>query len=456
MRITEKTPAREIHQRALRLYWMRLGAVACLLVAYVLAAKVGGFETPLLPLYILAACEIVFNFPYPFYFCTSENGFKYLAASVMSDFMVETLVLHFIGGVDAMFFSAIYLLSILYCALNLPSIFNFLMATLASFLYAGLIAAEYYGIIPHVSTVGLTLTGFQQMAMVISHVAFFYLIALFARFLTDALIEKEKRMAQLVNDLREANQRIKYAHRLKAEFIAHLSHELRAPLNNILGFVNLLKQDEVGVMNDKQRNGVSAIERSGKHLLELINDVLDISKLEAKKSRMDWTDADLVDIVCQMCDVFHEEAMRKQIRLKMENKTGGTLLFQMDVRKVRQILYNLLSNAIKFTPIEGEVTVHLEKTPQGMVMSVCDSGIGIAAEDQARIFDAYEQVGCHRFPEMNGTGLGLSITKQFVEMHDGKIEVQSQANRGSKFKVTFPAKLATIAPLPNSRIANAA
>ncbi len=149
MRITEQTSVREIRGKAIRLYRIRLGAVFGLIAAFALAAKIAEFHVNLWPLIILGVGEIIFNYPYAIFFRDSESGFKFLAASIMTDFAVETLAVHLVGGIDAMFFSAIYLLSIMYCALNLPSVFNFLMATLASIFYGGLIAAEYFDVIPH-------------------------------------------------------------------------------------------------------------------------------------------------------------------------------------------------------------------------------------------------------------------------------------------------------------------
>jgi len=449
MRISEKTAVREIRVKAKQLYFIRVGAVVGLVLTFFVASLIGDFKGQMGALLILAAVELIFNFPYPFFLRNSDEAFKFLAASVMIDFAVETLAIHFVGGIDAMFFSAIYLLSILYCALNLPALFNFLMATLASLFYAGLIAGEYYDVIPHRPTIGLELSGVEQVAVVISHVAFFYLVAIFARYLVNALIDKEQRLLALFRQLREANQKIKYAHRMKSEFIAHMSHELRSPLNSIIGLSGLLKEPEIGSINEKQKEFLEHIETNGKHLLELINDVLDISKLEAKKTQMDWTEVNLGEICRASIDLFYEDALRRQVRLEFENVIDTGYKIQADTRKMRQILYNLLSNAIKFTPADGKVTIRLDKGPDTMTITVSDTGIGIAPEDQKKIFEPYEQVTHSQSSEMMGTGLGLAITQRFVEMHFANIHVESQPGQGTRFILTFPLNIPR-SKLPNS------
>ncbi|MDA9101400.1 HAMP domain-containing histidine kinase [Omnitrophica bacterium] len=444
MRITQQTPASEIREKAIQLYHIRLGVVSGLMIIFFLVAWIGGFKSyeSIIPLFALALVEIIFNCPYRFYFTNSEKSFQFLAASVMTDFVIETLAIHLTGGIDAMFFSAIYLVSILYCALNLPTFFNFLMATLASLFYAGIIAAEYYQVIPHRPTFGLNLSGMQQLAVVVSHIAFFYLIAIFSGYLSGALIDREQRLSALFGQLREAHQKIRYAHRLKSEFIAHMTHELRNPLNTVIGFCDLLREPDIGPLNEKQAEYIGDIRRSGNHLLELINEVLDMSKLEARRMHMEWSDVDLGEMVRSSVDLFFEEAFRRQIQLTAEFDPAVRFTVRGDARKIRQIIYNLLSNALKFTPREGKVSVRLERLDSSVRITVRDSGCGISPEGLKIIFEPYEQAESGKSESQSGTGLGLAITKRFVDMHQGRIEVRSKECEGTQFKVTLPVNLA--------------
>ncbi|MBN1688429.1 MAG: HAMP domain-containing histidine kinase [Candidatus Omnitrophica bacterium] len=440
MRITENTNVQDIRDKAIRLYRIRVAAVLFLTPVFLFTYYVGNVELPIIPLMILGLAEIILNFPYRIFMKDSERAFKFLATSVMADFLAETLTIHFIGGVEAMFFSAIFLLSILYCALNLPSSFNFIMATLASIFYSGLIAAEYYGVIPHRPTMGLIFSGTQQTVLVLSHVAFFYLIAFFAQFLAKALTEKEERLAKLNSDLKDAYQKIKYTYRMKSEFVARMSHELRSPLCTNLSLTALLKTRENGLLNEKQLSYTDKIEQSTKHLLDLINEILDISKIEAEKVAIHWTEIDLGEICRTVIDIFNEEAVMKDIHLRFDNVHSSGYKLEADEKRMRQILYNLISNALKFTPPNGDVSVSIEKSEDILTLTVSDTGIGISKENIQRIFMPYEQVNENLSADIMGTGLGLAITKQFVELQGGQVIVRSEPGKGSRFICIFPIK----------------
>ncbi len=439
MRITVNASAREIRGKANLLYRIRLLTIFICFPVFFLVSKLSGTEAhfDLFSILVLGLLEIFLNCPYPVYFKTPERAYKFLAASVMVDFMAESLAVHFGGGIEPMFFTALYLITILYCALNFPVTLNFLMATLASFLYSGLVAAEYWDVIPHPITLGLYLTWQEQLSDVITHVALFYLIAIFARYLANALIEKEKRIASLFKELREAYQKARYAYRIKSEFLAQMSHELRAPLNTVMNLTELLRSPMSGSLTPKQKDYLDNMEKNAKHVLSLINDVLDISKLEAKKTVLHYSDVNLLEACKLAVDLFYEEAASKQISIKIQNSLEINFIFRADARKIQQVLFNLMSNAIKYTPNDGSITLNLRKEGACFILSVADTGTGIPQEDQKRIFEPYE---CSREENRNiqGTGLGLSITKQFIEMHHGEIFVESTPGKGSRFTIKLP------------------
>ncbi|HEX8552343.1 MAG TPA: ATP-binding protein [Abditibacteriaceae bacterium] len=242
-------------------------------------------------------------------------------------------------------------------------------------------------------------------------------------------------------------ERAERANRAKSEFIASVSHELRTPLNAILGFSKLLLNPRIGPLNEDQQSYVGDVVQSSEHLLHLINDILDLSKIEAGKMTLDRSDFVLKDVLEQSLAAMREEARSQNLALDLEIAPEIAALENVsgDERKVRQVMYNLLSNAVKFTPAGGSIKVKSwrESSPDGevAVVSVCDTGVGIAAEDQSRIFAAFEQVDGSYARERPGTGLGLAITHSIVELHGGKITLESEEGKGSVFTFCLPLQM---------------
>ena len=282
------------------------------------------------------------------------------------------------------------------------------------------------------------MTHVQTCWLVLRHTAFFFLLAILVRFMAKAMLQKEEKLEDLIWELKATNEKVKYAYHLQTDYFARMSHEIRAPLNSILGFSQLLLESPAP-LNEKQRDFIARIERSGRHLRDMINDVLDLSKIETKKMQLSVREANLVRILETVYDFFYEEASLKHILLVFSEKPAQPLLITCDELKVRQILYNLLSNALKFTPKNGSIAISLRKEPDGSALiGVEDSGPGIPKQFHKVIFEPYEQAGRVMAKNIKGTGLGLSITKQFVQMHGGKIWVESEPGQGCKFFVTLP------------------
>ena len=274
--------------------------------------------------------------------------------------------------------------------------------------------------------------------------------------------------------LQQKNVELEAASRMKSEFLANMSHELRTPLNAIIGFSEVLKDGLMGDLTDQQRGFIGDIFNSGKHLLALINDILDLSKVEAGKTALDLEPVLVSSLLVNSLSIVREKAATRHIRLSIESAEElGSI--QVDPRKVKQIVYNLLSNAVKFTIDGGTVTLHAARVPRadvGLLSSgwtgrtfplvesdfaefleirVSDTGIGIAAEGLERLFKPFSQIDSGLARKFEGTGLGLAMVKLLAELHGGAVAVESAVGEGSCFTVWLPLReLAegTVVPMP--------
>jgi GAF domain-containing protein len=248
--------------------------------------------------------------------------------------------------------------------------------------------------------------------------------------------------ARLFREIEEKSRQIEAANRHKSEFLANMSHELRTPLNAIIGFSEVLQEKLFGELNDKQAEYTDDILTSGRHLLSLINEILDLSKVEAGRMELELATFDLPLAIDNARTFVRERATRHGINVDVDvdERLGE---FVGDERKIKQILLNLLSNAVKFTPEGGRIGINARQTDGSVEISVSDTGVGIAPEDQPKIFEEFRQVGTDYAHKVEGTGLGLTLAKKFVELHGGKIWVTSEVGKGSKFTFSLP-----IAPSP--------
>jgi signal transduction histidine kinase len=237
------------------------------------------------------------------------------------------------------------------------------------------------------------------------------------------------------DELGRLYRELENASRHKSEFLANMSHELRTPLNAVIGFSEVLQARLFGELNDKQADYVADIHTSGRHLLALINDILDLSKIEAGRMELQVSTVALAEVLESSVALMRERATQQGISVKLEvNPTIGVI--EADERKVKQVLFNLLSNALKFTARGGHVNVTARSESDEVIVSVRDDGFGVAPEDQARIFEEFEQVGTAQLQE--GTGLGLALSRRFVELHGGRLWVESAPGQGSTFSFNLP------------------
>jgi CheY-like chemotaxis protein len=253
--------------------------------------------------------------------------------------------------------------------------------------------------------------------------------------LEQRVLERTTQLAVANRELDLRNREVERATQMKSKFLASMSHELRTPLNAIVGFSDLLADGTPGQLNDKQKRFVNHIKQGSAHLLQLINDILDLSKIEAGQLELRSEEFLVKDALPEVLSTIHPLAAAKSIRV--EHKVESNSLVKSDRVRFKQILYNLLSNAVKFTPKGGLISIACVDVQDFVLVSVADTGIGIRPEDQKVVFEEFRQIEGSADRTQEGTGLGLAITKRLVEQQGGQISVESELGRGSRFTFTL-------------------
>lgn len=258
--------------------------------------------------------------------------------------------------------------------------------------------------------------------------------------LLSSSIENEVKKIQIdknARELAEANMELQRIAKVKDAFLANMSHELRTPLNSIIGYSDLLLSGTAGEINEKEFRYLNHISSSGKHLLEIINDILDISKVESGKMELLYEMVPVSDIIESVINIVSPMADQKQIDLTCDNRIEG-MLIEADPVRLKQIISNLVINAVKFTDEKGYVSVIVKREGDLLNISVADSGIGISEEDQEKLFEPFQQLDTSNSRRYEGTGLGLALVKDLVELHGGNIWVESEPGKGSIFIFSIP------------------
>src|SRR6202049_1201463 len=255
--------------------------------------------------------------------------------------------------------------------------------------------------------------------------------------LEQRVLERTTQLAVANKELDLRNREVERATQLKSKFLASMSHELRTPLNAIVGFSDLLAEQTAGPLNDKQNRFVHHIKQGSGHLLQLINDILDLSKIEAGQLEFHCEPFQIGEALPEVLSTIRPLAMAKHITV--QEKIEGDVGVFADRVRFKQILYNLLSNAVKFTPKHGRIDIECYETSGAVCVSVADTGIGIRPEDLKLVFEEFRQVEVSNANTQEGTGLGLAITKRLVEQQGGKISLESELGKGSRFTFTLPA-----------------
>lgn len=262
---------------------------------------------------------------------------------------------------------------------------------------------------------------------------------------TDELSLANEELSAKKQELEEANIALKEANRMKSQFLANVSHELRTPLNSIIGFSELLQERAFGELNDRQQQYVDYIRSSGGHLLQLINNILDLSKIEAGRMDLSAEDFSVTEALGEILGIIRPLALKRNITIESKSLPASPLL-RADKAKFKQIMLNLLSNSVKFNIENGRILVdwRITEEPRGLkierfiTFSIKDTGIGIRGEDKGRLFKEFEQIDSSITREYGGTGLGLVLTKRLVELHNGEIWFESEHEQGTTFYVKLP------------------
>jgi len=280
----------------------------------------------------------------------------------------------------------------------------------------------------------------QQRALRLALVAVLLLGSVaFAR-IAAASLRQRRMLAAALGQLEVKSREVEAANRHKSEFLANMSHELRTPLNAIIGFSEVLGQRMFGEINERQAEYLADIQASGQHLLSLINDILDLSKVEAGKMELQPSRFSLAAAIQSVAMMVRDRAAGRGVAVRTEIDPEIETI-EADERKVKQVVLNLLTNGVKFTSSGGQVDVQASRDGDGVRITVRDTGVGIAPADQARVFDEFAQAHGGGAPGQEGTGLGLTVSRKLVELHGGRIWVESEPGKGSTFTFTLPSSV---------------
>ena len=424
-----------------------------------------------------------------------RRRFRYVSLAInLLEIIGYTAVIYVLGGVNALFLSPIYAALIAYVGVVGPPGLPFQVAGLCGSAFSLMVGLEYFGVIPHQKPFwSEQLPGSDQLIIVAVGICLLYVVAFISSYTGRILKRNEAKLreqnsqlsrsrqmlkksaAQLANknaELEISTKQARESDRMKSEFLANMSHELRTPLNHIIGFTELIVDKRFGKLNDIQNEYLNDVLQSSNYLLSLINDILDLSRVEAGKFKLVLADVNIPSLVKNSMNMVKEKARKHKIQLslQMDSIIDG---LKADERSLKQVMYNLLSNAVKFTPDGGAVTVSIQRVERCarlgrrrkdggnhriildsmqtngpystslikcVEIAVSDTGIGIGADDQMRIFNRFEQADGSIRKKFQGTGLGLSLCKNIVELHGGRIWAESEGlDKGSTFRVLIPA-----------------
>ena len=357
-----------------------------------------------------------------------------------------TAIIYLLGGMEGAYLTPIYAALIIYVGVVAPRKLAFIIASFCAICFSLIVLFEYFGILPSFAAFNRSPLPFaNQITQLFAIIAILFVVAFISSYTAQLLRQNKQK-------LREQNIALDQANQSKSEFLANMSHELRTPLNHIIGFTELVLDKNFGELNEIQEEYLNDVHSSSKHLLSLINDILDLSKVEAGKLEYEPSLVKIRDILENSLVMIKEKTLKHGINVTTD-LDGIPESIHADERKLKQILYNLLSNAVKFTPKDGSICLAAKRICNGdkqiqnlsnsetsyLQISVEDSGIGLKKEDIAKIFQPFEQVENSSSRRFQGTGLGLSLTKSLVELHGGKIWAESEGEgKGSIFHIMIP------------------
>lgn len=376
-----------------------------------------------------------------------------------------TAVIYALGGIEATYLLPIYAALITYVGARGPGFRPFLVAGMCILAFGAMLTLEHLGWLPSLRINPDNYFSWPQQLAILSVTAALLMIVAFVSSYTAGMIYRgQEELARQNEALQIALARAREADRLKAEFLANVTHELRTPLNAIIGFSELLKEGYLGDLSEGQREALRDVHTSGSHLLAIINDLLDLSRVEAGQMNLNPVETDLKTLLEEIVEGFCVPSREKELVLAAELEECPPILWA-DRQRLRQIVDNLLANALKFTPPGGEVCLSVRKLIRDGVdwrstsgefvylpfggegvpgervveIRVADTGIGLKTQDLERIFKPFVQADGSIARRYEGSGLGLSLTRRFVELHGGKVWAESGGeNQGTLFRVLLP------------------
>jgi len=428
---------------------------------------------------------VVINIPFLAILKRVRKRWIYELISLLLNFtevICYTAIIYFLGGIRGAFFTPCYAVIISYTGTVAPRRFPFIVATMCVLCFTLMIVLQYTGYLPDPTNQPMPALSWANLILMLVLVnGLLYIIAFTSAYASNLLSKNRKKLrlknieleksrkelSRLAEDLqiknlelKETTYRAQQADRAKTEFLAIMSHELRTPLNHIIGFTELLLDRTFGKLNETQEEYLGDVLTSSQHLLSLINDILDLSKVESGKLTLELTDVPITSLLQNSVTMIREKSIKHGIKVSLgTNRLPDTI--RADERKLKQVMYNLLSNAVKFTPDGKEIRIEAQMVDgknlaqEGckgqrnfssaigarklLKISIIDNGIGIEKEHLEKIFLPFEQVDSSLTRKFDGTGLGLSLTKRIVELHGGKIWAYSEGEgTGSTFTFIIP------------------
>jgi len=438
----DKVPTEDLAKRIKWLINIRWVATTFPYLMFVVAAQrgeihIGFFE-------IIPLIEYVFNIFY-IIMVWLKKCLRFIAYfQLIVDLLLITTVVHITGGLGSWFDIFIYFIIIIASRALLSLRASIIFAGLSSILYTSVIGLEFLEILPArtIAKVELPLTKNVEyfMTSVIVRIVFFFWIAIIAGHLADIIRRRtEELMETRIKSeiLERTNKELKELNDMKSEFVSTVSHELRTPLSTMKGFLSLLLDEIPGKINKEQSEFLTIINENINRLSRLINNMLDLSRMESGRMELNRNVININAVAEEVIKSLQTQANEKNILIKNLLPSDLSSVYA-DTDKILQVMTNLVDNAIKFTPKGGQVTIEGKMVNNQVQISIIDTGIGIAQENLSLIFEKFKRVELPTTPQVRGSGLGLSICKAIIEMHHGKIWVESKVGEGSNFTFSLP------------------